>query len=391
MCSPICSDFRSRQNNQRLQRQGDACLLVRHWSTIRLNIVCHQRVWVKILISMLAPHTSSRQLPSQTPQSPVTSGQTTFESSSHSSCRPLTPFSAQASASLLCSREVCTAQSSALLRKSTPRPHHFLSRVWAATVASTVVFCSARPLIQSSRVSVSPLVANSMPSSTRRGLEHHGVEISRLLAGDSSTFLHVPSVASSSSRGLSSPSSFRGGCRVNFCIQSSSAPAHLLPLSCESQNFVFPMAYSRHPGCAPGPRNTSIQSGAGNVDCPPCGILSSRAHSSRDGCTRHATDFQSFAVRLLRPLHPCPIPTKTMAQDITYFHDGQVPGFLSAPHLQRRNIFLFVGACPLQRLQTGLHSKSSNSSKMSFTDHAHQLLLVVTEWPIIVCPHHTSG
>ena len=147
---------------------------------------------MKILISMPAPHTSSRQLPSQTPQSPVTSGQTTFESSSHSSCRPLAPFSAQTSASLLCSREVCTAQSSPLLRKSTPRPHHSLGRICAATVASTVVFllCAAVDPIYQGLVVAAGCQLNAIKYSSGARAPW-GRDLSALGQG----FLHVSSCA----------------------------------------------------------------------------------------------------------------------------------------------------------------------------------------------------
>ena len=68
------------------------------------------RVGVKVLIHVPAPHTLSRQLPSQNPQIPVPSDSITFVSSSHSSVKPLGPSSAHASASLLCSRKMCTAK-----------------------------------------------------------------------------------------------------------------------------------------------------------------------------------------------------------------------------------------------------------------------------------------
>ena len=152
---------------------------------------------MKILISMPAPHTSSRQLPSQTPQSPVTSA-----------------------------KQLLNHPPILLVGPLYPRPVISFSVVLQRSVC--------RPVISSSSeidASAPPLPRSDLGSHHSIDCRAPWVEISRLLAGDSSTFLHVPSAASSSSRGLSSPSSFRGGCRVNFCIQSSSAPAHLLPLS----------------------------------------------------------------------------------------------------------------------------------------------------------------
>ena len=81
---------------------------------------------VKILISIPFPHTPCRNLPSQNPHNPVTLGQTTIETSTHSSLQPLTPFPAQASASLLCSRKMCTGQSAARRRKSSLLLHQAL-------------------------------------------------------------------------------------------------------------------------------------------------------------------------------------------------------------------------------------------------------------------------
>ena len=48
---------------------------------------------------------------------------------------------------------------------------------------------------------------------------------------------------------------------------------------------------------------------------------------------------------------------------------GKSQVFFSAPHLQRRNILLFVSACPPQRLRLELH----------VIHHAQQVLFVVTE------------
>ena len=43
-----------------------------HWARTVLQIVHHPRVWVELLINIPVPHTSSRQHPSQIPNSPVT-------------------------------------------------------------------------------------------------------------------------------------------------------------------------------------------------------------------------------------------------------------------------------------------------------------------------------
>ena len=54
-----------------------------------------------------------------------------------------------------CTRKMCTAQSSTLLRKSTPLPHLSLSCFWVTPMASTVVCCFALPVIPSTTVLVS--------------------------------------------------------------------------------------------------------------------------------------------------------------------------------------------------------------------------------------------
>ena len=83
-----------------------------------------------MLIHLPAPHIFVRQHPSQNPHIPATSDQTTYES--HPPTLPSSLwllFSVEASASLLCSRWMCTAQWSSFLRKSTPLLHHSRSCV----------------------------------------------------------------------------------------------------------------------------------------------------------------------------------------------------------------------------------------------------------------------
>ena len=90
---------------------------------------------------MPAPHVSFSQLPSQKPQRPVTSDQTTGAMATHFFSCPLTPLPAQESASLLCSR-----QSATLCRRSTPRSHQSRRIFCALAMVSTFVFSFACPL-----------------------------------------------------------------------------------------------------------------------------------------------------------------------------------------------------------------------------------------------------
>ena len=89
--------------------------------------VYHPRVAVMVFLHMLAPHLFLRQRPSQNLHISVTSDQTTPDSSSDSSVRPLATFCAQTSASLLWTRKMCTAHTSSQIDgPAPPFPHLFL-------------------------------------------------------------------------------------------------------------------------------------------------------------------------------------------------------------------------------------------------------------------------
>ena len=112
-------------------------ILTRYRPTF-LKIGTQPGAFVKAWIIIPAPHFPLSQLPSQNPQSPMTSDHMTWASSTHSSSRPFTPVAAHRSASLLCSRKICVAKSAIRCRRSTFWPHHSRRRFWVATVLSFV-------------------------------------------------------------------------------------------------------------------------------------------------------------------------------------------------------------------------------------------------------------
>ena len=98
-------------------------------------------------------------------------------------------FPAHASASLLCSRKMCTAQAATQRRKSVPFappvPRLFLSEFNSSDLRS--LLCVAiDPFYHRLAVTLS-LKVN--PFGGRRGLRYHGFQFSRLFAGNASTFL----------------------------------------------------------------------------------------------------------------------------------------------------------------------------------------------------------
>ena len=187
---------------------------------------------------MLAPHTLFRQLPSLHPHSQVTSDQTTFESSFHSSCRPLPPSLFRPDVS----------------EKNAPPSHQlfFVNRRSCATNPSPV---SGRPSWH--RLSffalrgfhpIHPCLAvardyqlNAL--SVRRGLEYHRVEISRLCAGDAPGFVSRRSVARAFSRRLRSRTPPEADAvPYPLCTPSFSSPAHLVM----GVSNITPLLFSKH-------------------------------------------------------------------------------------------------------------------------------------------------
>ena len=101
-------------------------------------------------------------------------------------------------------------------------------RLWTIPTAPSANLCLALPLIHSTTVLLSPLlISNSIPSVFAE-LKHQGVKISRIFAVNASRFFTECAVSCVIifMRTLIT-SSFWSGSRINFCIQSSSAPAHL--------------------------------------------------------------------------------------------------------------------------------------------------------------------
>ena len=84
---------------------------------------------------------------------------------------------------VLCSRKMCTAQSSTLLRKSTPLPNHSLRCFWATPTAPTVAFLLRLAVdIHSTTAFLSPVISTSNPLVFVGGSSTMGVKISRLHA-----------------------------------------------------------------------------------------------------------------------------------------------------------------------------------------------------------------
>ena len=178
------SNFRSALKTHRFQRQQNCCRALAHTSCE----LCATPQSVKILIHTRTAYVvAAPPIPEPTLSSDL--GPNNFcESSSHSSIRPPTPLSTQATASLLCSRKMCTAQSSTLLRKSTPLPNHSLRCFWTTPTAPTVAFLLRLAVdIHSTTVFLSPVISTSNPLVFVGGSSTMGVKISRLHA---SKFLH---------------------------------------------------------------------------------------------------------------------------------------------------------------------------------------------------------